>query len=672
MLLGTAVIVAYAVVSARSLGFFEWSIDEGMYLMRARMMGHGFRLYEDIWFNHPPLLVLLVQRVFLVFGESVELARWVAIGFALLGLMATLWLARLLDAWPGALVSALCLAAAPLFFSLSRAIMSSLPALCAGALALAAAMAARRAAYARARIALLIGAGLALGIGAAVKLIVLPLIVPLALIVLAPDGWLEESRSQPLPALRRRALHLLLVGGVASIPVVASFAAFGWQALWNQAVGSLFGARSAYSLDIVTNIQDVLEWASEGHLGLAALGIHGVARGAARNRAWRVMWVWLGASGLAVLLQAPLWSHHLVMLVFPLAVGAGPAAVWVAGDLARWIGAARAGLTRSVRVEPGAAGWSRAHDPGWRAFGALAMFAYLLVLPVVVKRDVRSTESTSDDPWLALELIQAEVPMGSYAVTDSPMLAFRAGLLVPPNLTDPGAKRFQSGELSLAEVADDVVAFRPSVVITWNGRFVTSGHRRLADWLIDNGWREIAAIDLGRERRVYLAPEAPVEIGEAENPIAFGQGLHLAGWDVSETAAAGGVLQVRLIWRSATPGPAQSEAKTTGSEASDSTSDYTAYVHLVPEPAGERVAQADGPPGRGVRPTDHWLPGERVLDVRALQLPGDLPPGEYWARVGLYDSESGDALRLESSPPGVPIVGDAVVIGPIVISAAGD
>jgi len=443
VLLGTAVIVAYAVVSARSLGFFEWSIDEGMYLMRARMMGHGFRLYEDIWFNHPPLLVLLVQRVFLVFGESVELARWVAIGFALLGLMATLWLARLLDAWPGALVSALCLAAAPLFFSLSRAIMSSLPALCAGALALAAAMAARRWAYARARISLRMGAGLALGIGAAVKLIVLPLIVPLALIVLAPDGWLEESRSQPLPALRRRALHLLLVGGVASIPVVASFAAFGWQALWNQAVGSLFGARSAYSLDIVTNIQDVLEWASEGHLGLAALGIHGVARGAARNRAWRVMWVWLGASGLAVLLQAPLWSHHLVMLVFPLAVGAGPAAVWVAGDLARWIGAARAGLTRSVRVEPGAAGWSRAHDPGWRAFGALAMFAYLLVLPVVVKRDVRSTESTSDDPWLALELIQAEVPMGSYAVTDSPMLAFRAGLLVPPNLTDPGAKRFQ-------------------------------------------------------------------------------------------------------------------------------------------------------------------------------------------------------------------------------------
>ena len=46
-----ALCAAFFGLSTRWLGFYAWGIDEGMYVMRARMMGEGFALYRDIWFN---------------------------------------------------------------------------------------------------------------------------------------------------------------------------------------------------------------------------------------------------------------------------------------------------------------------------------------------------------------------------------------------------------------------------------------------------------------------------------------------------------------------------------------------------------------------------------------------------------------------------------------------
>ena len=72
---------------------------------------------------------------------------------------------------------------------------------------------------------------------------------------------------------------------------------------------------------------------------------------------------------------------------------------------------------------------------------------------------------------------------------------------------------------------------------------------------------------------------------------------------------------------------------------------YTVFVHLL-GPDGQRYAQADGPPLRGLQPMTHWLEGEILPDRRELQLPADLPPGRYRLEVGLYDPLSGDRLPV--------------------------
>jgi hypothetical protein len=54
-------------------------------------------------------------------------------------------------------------------------------------------------------------------------------------------------------------------------------------------------------------------------------------------------------------------------------------------------------------------------------------------------------------------------------VTDLPMIAFRAGIPVPPELAVISGKRFAAGELSEQEIIDEVKQYQPEQVLI--GRF---------------------------------------------------------------------------------------------------------------------------------------------------------------------------------------------------------
>lgn len=74
--------------------------------------------------------------------------------------------------------------------------------------------------------------------------------------------------------------------------------------------------------------------------------------------------------------------------------------------------------------------------------------------------------------------------------------------------------------------------------------------------------------------------------------------------------------------------------------------DYQTFVHLRDE-AGVNVAQADGPPLAGWYPTSWWRAGEVVTDARRVELPANLPAGQYTLVAGLYDLGSGQRFGEE-------------------------
>jgi hypothetical protein len=73
--------------------------------------------------------------------------------------------------------------------------------------------------------------------------------------------------------------------------------------------------------------------------------------------------------------------------------------------------------------------------------------------------------------------------------------------------------------------------------------------------------------------------------------------------------------------------------------------DRSVLIHLI-NAHGERVAQFDGPPAGGARPTSHWRQGELILDARQIMIPGDIPPGHYTLLVGMYQWPSLERLSL--------------------------
>ena len=128
----------------------------------------------------------------------------------------------------------------------------------------------------------------------------------------------------------------------------------------------------------------------------------------------------------------------------------------------------------------------------------------------------------------------------------------------------------------------------------------------------------------------WRAPLPPA----AASPEGFGAPfgpLTLARWQHSAPAP-GAPLDVTLLWERAAPVEQQINTSLRAVDAN-----------------GETVAQADGPPARGLIPTVAFA-GALLPDPKRLDLPADLPPGRYRLDLVAYDAETGAPLNGEPLP----------------------
>ncbi len=81
----------------------------------------------------------------------------------------------------------------------------------------------------------------------------------------------------------------------------------------------------------------------------------------------------------------------------------------------------------------------------------------------------------------------------------------------------------------------------------------------------------------------------------------------------------------------------------------ENATDYHVFVHVVDD-AGQVVTQHDGFPVGGFTPTTRWRAGEIIKDAYHIQLPPDLPPGDYHIKTGMY--AYADVIQnLPTTPP---------------------
>jgi hypothetical protein len=131
---------------------------------------------------------------------------------------------------------------------------------------------------------------------------------------------------------------------------------------------------------------------------------------------------------------------------------------------------------------------------------------------------------------------------------------------------------------------------------------------------------------------VYGAPPEEPAPGGPEYEVDYRLGEHVR------------LRQIRLSAATLVPGDALTVVLNWVSDGEIEKS-YNVFCHLL-SASGELVAQRDGVPIHGIRPTPSWRAGEIIEDSYEILLDDDVVPGEYEVWAGMYDLETMERLDV--------------------------
>ena len=199
---------------------------------------------------------------------------------------------------------------------------------------------------------------------------------------------------------------------------------------------------------------------------------------------------------------------------------------------------------------------------------------------------------------------------------------------------------YPSGRWQPDEVLRDQYIFRlpaalPGGEYRWRLTLLRPDGSPVGEFLPRGGLNVIAP------ERSFSAPAGTEPLHVPLGNVAVLAGYLLDGYSVT----AGDKLALTLVWRARAETPES----------------YRVFVHLLDE-RGVLRAQSDGEPAGWTRPTPGWLPEEYVSDFHALTLAGDLEPGRYSLRSGMYHPRSGERLTSSDFPHGSVVVAEINVL----------
>lgn len=400
--------------------FHELSPDEGHHLASAALHHAGFHAQAGAASATSPLLTQALSALQRVAPWDVEAGRWLVLASAVLLLVSLGALVARLHGRGAALWTVALLATAPWFVRLSVTVASGLPSLALALAALAVVVVAGGPLWRR-----VVGAGLlfALALQTAFSAVLLAPVLGLAV-------WLASEGGAPRSAWR--VLAGLATTAVAGWVLVGLFAGQVGPPAWPAPGQTLPVTGGAWGVPEVLRVHALMAWAALAGGLLVALG------GRHRRTLWLPL-LWLALAAVGLLAGGQTGDSTALPLLPPLA--------WLGGlAIDRALGGARSLAGR----------WGRA--------GALVAGLALLGGAVGLAWQSRTPEPQA----AARGALQAQIgrapAAGAWMVTDTPMLAFRAGFLVPPELNLPPTGRPKARALTAEQVIAAVERWQPQQV----------------------------------------------------------------------------------------------------------------------------------------------------------------------------------------------------------------
>jgi hypothetical protein len=602
-ILAALLIAASVAWRAGNLNAFSLSNDEGAYLMWAWLVHSGHPLYSDTVSVSAPFFIAVLDWAFAVAGVSLIAGRALVLGFLGLTLAGLIWCGKLLHDWLAGLLAALVFSLAPLTFVLSRMAVGEIPSVALATLSLACAMAYWR--YA--------GWGwLALsGLTFSLSLLVKAMNPMVAL----PALGLIMARHTPgqvrWPGLIK-ALAIWALAGLA--PILVCLLVYDSAALYDQAIAFRLDLRTAFPWRLSDNIAQLGQFI-QAQWGVAALALAGLVL-LARKARWEILpplGLWLAGGLVTVLLHSPLFLHHTVILLPPMALLAG-------------IGCAET-LTLLQRKR-----W------GWSLLGLGAGLAFLLALPGTLYANRTAQSASFGREADASGFLKQVTWPGDNVISDNLLLPFIAERQTPPPLGDVAQVAIDSGQVTSERLIAISEAYPVEAVANWALRLPYL--KEYMNWVADNYlvrrvWDNYHEIYFGRR---VTADQIPAHLD-----VRLGDAIRLLGYDVDKRTATPGsqkraaesmarTIEVTLYWQTEAP----------------LEENYTVFVQLL-DSNGHLVTQHDGQPLFGYLPTRDWSPGDIIPDRHRLSLPDGLPAGRYQLIAGMYRLETLERLPVQPS-----------------------
>jgi 4-amino-4-deoxy-L-arabinose transferase-like glycosyltransferase len=290
------------VLFARSLDT-RANFDEGVYLASLDAIKHGQALGTQVEIPQPPGFYVVLQAISFVFGHGVRAERMGFLLIALLGLVAAYAIGRKVAGAAGGLAAAGLLAVTAPYPALAAQVeadtASVVLALCAVSVLM----------YARGRPWPALASGALAGAAVSVKLLAVPVVVPLALLLVVRRSGREVTA--------------FVVGALVVGAALAIRYAYALGDLYRSVVVEHRSAQGLGSFGSNTHrvLLHPLDWHTPAGLAIPV----GVVLSALlyRNRETAALWAWIVASAAFLVYQRPLLDHHLVLIATTLAVTGG-------------------------------------------------------------------------------------------------------------------------------------------------------------------------------------------------------------------------------------------------------------------------------------------------------------------------------------------------------------
>ena len=426
---------------------FEFSADEGINLMKAMLIERGYKMYDQIWSDQPPLFSFLLAGLMRVFGYKVGVTRTFVLILSAILLWANIQFLRMNWGNKQAVFGAIFLFLLPTYISLSVSTMLGLPSITFATLSILSLAAWHK----KRRYTWLILSAAALGISILIKLFTgfLAPIIVLGILI----G--EYTRTNDGRNWIKILTPVFLWGAVFSILSIG----IGFLLVGPQNVLQLIETHL-----LASDVVSFDEWYFTIHRytrylrPLLFLAIVGTVI-TIRKRNWTSLYpfFWMVIAYLLLLNHTPVWWHHQLLISVPATILAGITVGEIAPTVPKLIEWGQFKDTRGLIQLAGLIG--------------LFFFVFSVRVPGGLENfnPLPSLTTTGLNLGMEREKILANMirraPETNWVVTDLPMYAFRARLSVPPNLAVFSQKRFLTGNLTEQEVIDTIQEYQPEQIL---------------------------------------------------------------------------------------------------------------------------------------------------------------------------------------------------------------